>query len=63
MLGGNVFVVEPIGFLIGHIDHTLDAWGDEDLARASPVDVGFRGRPELMVDAISEVLDINVQPL
>ena len=41
MLGGDVFILEPVGFLVGQVDNSLDTRGDEDLREVpSAVDVG-----------------------
>ena len=41
MLGGDVFILQPVGFLIGQVNNTLDARGNENLAGPAAEDIGL----------------------
>ena len=60
MFRGNELVVQTVGFLVRHIHHTLDAWGYEDLTRATTIDVGLWACSQLLVDSVGKSLDIDL---
>ncbi len=41
MLGGDVFILEPVGFFVGKINNALHARRDKYLSRATTEDIGF----------------------
>ena len=41
MLGGNIFVLETVGFLVRRVNNSLYTRGDEDLSCAASEDIGF----------------------
>jgi len=51
VLGGNVLVLEPVGFFVGQVNNALDARGDEDLSCPAAVDGGLGRRAQHVVQA------------
>ena len=54
MLGGDVFVFEAVGFLVGEVDNALDAGRDEYLSRAAAEDVGFGAGAQGGIEPLGE---------
>ncbi len=61
MLGGDVFILEAVGFLVGQVDNALDARGDEDLSRAAAEDIGLGAGAQGGVEPLGERLGADAQ--
>ena len=62
MLGGDIFILETIGFLIGEIDEPLHAGCDKDLTRASHAKDGDLGRvPQRGIQALHKGVGVRIQ--
>ena len=54
VLGGNVFILETVGFLVGEVNNALDARGDKNLSRAAAEDIGLRAGAQGGVKTLGE---------
>ncbi len=61
MFGGDVFVFQPVGFLVSHVNDPLDARGDEDLPRAPTEDVGLGAAAQHIIKLFAQLADIHVE--
>ncbi len=63
VLGGYVFVFEPVGFFVGDIHDALDAWGNKDLPGAAAKDVGLGAGAQDIVQPLFERVGVYFKDL
>ena len=57
MLGGDVFILEPVGLFVGQVDDALDARGDEHLPGAAAINGGLgRGAQHIVQTLLNQLL-------
>lgn len=63
MLGGDVLILELVGFLVSDVHDALDPRGDEDLACAAAEDVGLGAGAQNVVEPLFEGVGVDLEQL
>ena len=63
MFGGNILVLETVGFLIGEIDNAFYTRGNEDLSCPTSKNVGFRAGSQSRVKALHQGIRADIHLL
>jgi len=61
VLGGDVFVLELVGFFVGDVHDALDPRGDEDLPCAAAKDVGLGAGAQDVVEPLLEGVGVDLE--